>query len=146
MKSKYNCIILYCIILILFSSCTTTSLSNNPSTPRTLALGEIIISEDETDDGFTSWCCVDPYAYRRKTLVEVGTFTKNGTIYGFILYDGGDEGELTHFSREGLEYRWDWDDYTLVIQPDGTALYYDFTNVPYGESTKPRLIFDAYKC
>lgn len=59
--------------------------------------------------------------------------------------------EVAVFSREGLNYIWDWGDiennehYTIVMSPNGTIRYYDFTNVPAGESAKPSGIYKAYK-
>ena len=81
-------------------------------------------------------------------MIEFGYFCLDGTTYGFVLYDGGDEGEITHYSRQGLDRRWDWGEngqYSFVITPDGNGRYYDFTNVPAGESTKPAGIYKAYK-
>lgn len=34
-------------------------------------------------------------------------------------------------------------DYSLVIEPDGTALYYDFSSVPSGEQASPSLRFNC---
>lgn len=107
----------------------------------------VTISNKDTDSGFTSWECQD-YIYGGKTLAEFGYFSINGTTYGFVLYNGGDEGEFTYYSRQGLNHRWDWGkngQYSFVITPDGNGRYYDFTNVPDGESTKPSGIYKAYK-
>lgn len=147
MNMKYIYSVFCCILALAFSSCATLSSSN----PRTLNLDGLIISEAETDDGFTSWCCVDYYTEWLKfsnILVEAGYFEKNGVRYGFILYDGGDIGRLASFSRDGLHYRWDWGsgmDYCLTIAPDGTACYYDFSTVPDGEPANPRDIFQTYE-
>ena len=65
---------------------------------------------------------------------EVGRFGDSSfSDVGYILYDGGYEGELALYTRTGLQHRWDWGpvkgtEYALVIQTDGTGLYYDFTN------------------
>ncbi|MBO8450443.1 MAG: hypothetical protein IAA96_04985 [Spirochaetes bacterium] len=147
MSIKYIYSVFCCILVLAFSSCATLSSSN----PRTLNLDGLIISETETDEGFTSWCCVDYFAEPpifSNILVEAGYFEKNGVRYGFILYDGGDIGQMAFFSRDGLDYRWDWGsdmDYCLTIAPDGTAFYFDFSTVPDGEPAKARDIFQTYK-
>ena len=118
--------------------------SATPSGPRTIVLdGEAITEEDLGE--FTSWYCKD-FVYGGPTLVEVGSFGE-GRILGFILYDGGYSGEYTFYERTGLDHRWDWGpngtDYAFIIKPDGTGLYYDFTSVPKGETTKQN---EMYKC
>ncbi len=70
-------------------------------------------------------------------------------LFGFILFDGGYTGRTTLYQRKGLDHRWDWGpnatDYTFVIKPDGTGLYYDFSTVTEGESTKPSAIYKCYQ-
>lgn len=142
-----NILYIFCLIVIsLFTSCLSIPASAVSSGSRTLILNEVPISESDTDNGFTAWYCVD-YVYGISVLVEVGYFYKNGSQYGFILYDGGYIGELTYFSRDGLNYRWDWGEkfqYSFIIKPDGTGLYYDFSTSKDGIS-KPRDIYKAYK-
>lgn len=99
-----------------------------------------------TDEGFTSWYCVD-FVYGKKLGLEFGYYSIDGDVFGFVLYDNEDVGEITIYNKLGLEHRWDWTgpyggSYSFVITPEGYGRYYDFTNVPYGESTKPR---DVYK-
>ena len=66
---------------------------------------------------------------------------------GFILYDGGFSGEHTMYQRTGLEHRWSWStdggSYSFIIKPDGTGLYYDFSNIPDGETTTAK---EVYRC
>ncbi len=151
MKNKL-CGYFILVSILLITSClstpsTASSISSTYSRKtRTLIINGNTLSEDITDAGFTSWCCKD-YVYGGVTLVEVGYFDLNGNRYGFILYDGGDTGDLTLFYREGLNYRWDWGDngnYSIVIKPDGTALYYDFSTSKDG-TAKPSDIYKAYK-
>ncbi len=76
--------------------------------------------------------------------MEVGTFENQlWEKTGFVLYEGSNKGKLTHYKREGLNRRWDWDKYSVIIKPDGGGAYLDFTNVPAGESTHPDSV---YKC
>lgn len=65
---------------------------------------------------------------------------------GFILFEGRKEYKQTFYSRKGINHRWDWEDggnYSFIIKPDGTGLYYDFTGVEKGASTKAN---DVFKC
>lgn len=147
---------MYLMGLVLFmslSSCATLpSLapppSATPSGPRTIVLdGEAVTEEDV--GGFISWYCKD-FVDGGRILVEVGFFGDPSLEgLGFILYDGGYTGECTYYRRTGLEHRWDWGpnetDYAFVIQPDGTGLYYDFSSVPYGKSTKASEVYKCYR-
>jgi len=140
------------IVLSLASTATTTPLrpsSANSTGPRTIILNDEYITEKEVE-GFISWFCYD-YVNEKKLILEVGMFGAqelNGI--GYVLYDGGYIGEFSHYRRNGLEHIWDWGgqdgtDYAFVIKSDGTGLYYDFTRVKKGESTKPRDVFKCYK-
>ena len=110
---------------------------------------EMVISEDMTADGFTSWYCVDSI-YGTKLGLEFGYYSdpRYEGVFGFLLYDGSDKGIRTFYKRVGLEHHWSWigddfdESFTFVISPEGYGRYYDFTNVPDGESIKPR---DVYK-
>ncbi len=107
------------------------------------------ISEDMTDEGFTSWYCVDSI-YGGKLGLEFGYYSIDGDVFGFVLYDNEDVGESTIYNKLGLEHRWDWTgpyggSYSFVISPEGYGRYYDFTNVPVGESTKPRDVYRVRK-
>jgi hypothetical protein len=122
--------------------------SANESGPRTIILNGKSYSEEDTG-GFISWYCND-FINGGRVLVEVGFFgDPNLEGIGFILYDGGYTGELTNYGRTGLEHRWDWgphgSDYAFVIQTDGTGLYYDFSAVPKGQTTKASEVYKCYK-
>ena len=131
-------------------SCSTSH--NIPSAttsgPRTIIIARDTISEIGVG-GIKSWYCKD-YITEGPILVELGYFgdpTFDGI--GFILYDGGYSGEPTLHERNGLDHRWDWGsdspNYSFVITPDGTGLYYDFSTVPKGEKTKPSAIYKCYQ-
>lgn len=107
------------------------------------------ISEDMTDEGFTSWYCFD-FVYGKKLGFEFGYYSIDGDIFGFILYDNEDVGEWATYSKRGLEHRWAWTglyggSYSFIISPEGYGRYYDFTNVPEGESIKPSAVYKVRK-
>jgi hypothetical protein len=126
---------------LLISGCETIPYSEQSGTipyseqsgPRTITLDGDSYSEAELG-AFNTWRCTG-YGSSDRTLVEVGTFTRESmSEFGFILYDGGNTGELTNYQRQGINHRWDWGTnnsdhatYALVINPHGGALYYDFT-------------------
>lgn len=113
---------------------------------------EMVISEDMTVDCFTSWHCVDS-VYGTKLGLEFGYYAdlRYEGVFGFLLYDGRDEGIRTFYKRVGLEHHWSWfgndegESFTFVIDPAGYGRYYDFTNVPEGKSIKPSAVYKVRK-
>ena len=136
------------LFLILVSCVSISRPSSATQTgPRTIILNNRTISEEDIG-GFTSWYCLD-FVYEEKgILLELGYFNDSELAgMGFILYDGGYTGELTSYQRNGTDHRWDWGadlQYSFIIKPDGTGLYYDFTNAK-GESIKARGVYKCYK-
>ncbi len=118
-----------------------------PSALRTIFIYDEAMTEEETG-GFISWSCQD-YIDGGPTLVEVGFFGDPSLEgVGFILFDGGDSGELTVYGRTGLDRRWDWGPdgiYSFIIEPDGTGLYYDFSTVKAGKSKGADDIYQCYQ-
>jgi hypothetical protein len=121
---------------------------------RVITLGDSHFSEDEVGR-FVSWGC-NEYGYVRglvgraygiPILVEIGRFgSAELSSFGFILYDGSSSGELTTYQRKGVNQRWDWGpngEFAFILKPDGTGLFYDFSYVPQGETTRAE---DMYTC
>lgn len=152
MKRKFS-FLLNLVLLVSLLSCSSTQTKVLPpsvtsSGPRTIILDGETVSEVDVL-GFTSWYCQD-YINGDQTLVEVGLFGKtNYDELGFILFDNGFTGETTHYQRKGLEHNWYWgpnnSDYQFTVKTDGTGVYYDFSQVPEGEKTKPSSIYKCYK-
>ena len=70
----------------------------------------------------------------------------------FVLYDGTNEGEFAFYIRDGLDQNWLWGNrgeedegyrYAIVIEPDGTGLYYDLSNAEDGVKKRAD---DVFKC
>lgn len=136
--------------LVTTISCTPPKSLSSTIQPvsRTIIIDGDTISE-KSIGGITSWQCKD-YIDGGRTLVEVGFFddpSLNGI--GFILYDGGNSGVSADCYRAGLDHRWDWEsnnsNYSFVVKTDGTGLYYDFSTVPKGETTKAREVYKCYQ-
>ena len=137
------------VCVLSFLSCSSSRpASATQSGPRTIILdGEKYI--DDVTGNFVSWYGKD-YVNPGAIKVEVGFFSNpNLEGYGFILFDGGYTGEVTKYQRTGLEHRWDWgpngNEFSFVIKTNGTGLYYDFTLVEGGTSTKARSVYKCYK-
>lgn len=68
-----------------------------------------------------------------------------GANLGFILFDRRKENKIATYRRDGLNLRWDWGSdfqYSLLLKPDGTGIYYDFTNAKGGKVKGS----DVFKC
>lgn len=139
-----------------------------PESVRTLVLDGEEYVENESGD-FKSWKCRD-FSDEGKTLVEVGhvsipddyketdeyrsmdasekkNLSRMVKMFGFILFDGTNSGEKAIYTHEGLNHRWDWgpdsDTYALIIKPNGTGLFYDFSTAADGAKQKAD---DIYRC
>lgn len=116
------------------------------SNPRTIILDGEYYNEDETGE-FVCWECKAYTSWANvlaDTILEVGYFSSpEFEGKGFLLFDGGNSGIKTFYKRYGVNRRWDWDSFSIVIEPSGAGYYYDFTNVPTGETTSAS---DLYKC
>lgn len=114
-----------------------------PPSFRTISLDNSNYSEEEYGP-FETWLCSD-YISGRRVIVEVGRFEPpNFSEKGFILYDNTSSGELTSYQRRGVNRRWDWGpnaEYTFILKPDGTGLFYDFTNQSTNESIRASNVF-----
>ena len=69
-------------------------------------------------------------------------------MFGFIIYDGTDEGDAAFYHRRGLNHRWDWGEerqYSFVIKPNGIGLFYDFSTVENGMKSKADGVYECRK-
>jgi hypothetical protein len=114
--------------------------------PRVISVNGREIREADAGE-FTSWACQD-YVQRGNVVVEVGHFNHPKLEgLGFVLFDGGNSGELTSYERAGLLHRWDWGwnenryVYSFLMKPDGTGLYYDFSSASGSHKEKADDIF-----
>ncbi|SMP55788.1 hypothetical protein [Fibrobacter sp. UWB10] len=164
MKAIFIRALLAITILVCFDSCSVTtantqssdssstkpaSISNKVQSRyigdaprnRILLLGNEQISESDFG-GVERWYAVDNYGdfYVR---FQVGYFIDNQI--GFVLYEGGSQGVVAKYYRQGLDRRWDWDNYSIVINSDGIGLYYDFSISDDDGKAKPRTMFRMRK-
>ena len=135
-------------VILLISACASPPTATSNKGPRTIVLNGQQFSEELLGE-FISWGCHE-YFGSKHILLEVGilpnTDSDSPIRFGFILYDGGHSGDFAFYQRKGINHRWDWGpngEYAFVVKPDGTGLFYDFSNTPDGKSTTTN---DAYKC
>ncbi len=132
----------FLFLFVSLCGCALSHPANSPG-PRTITLDGTVLSEEIVGE-FTSWLCSDLFDDWGRVLVEVGTFSDSDrTGIGFVIYDGGNSGSSTAYSRKGINHRWDWGpnkNFAFVVKPDRTGLFYDFTSAN-GESVGANDVF-----
>ena len=142
-------IVVFVIAMLSYTACTTMDYSTGP---RSIILDGEAYSETVTGK-FVYWNCKDSVSSSStlfdRTLVQPGFFTNSMfSGSGFILYDGSNSGELTHYARKGINHRWDWGrggGFAFIIEPDGTGLFYDFSSAQPGERRKHSSLYKCYR-
>lgn len=141
---KITLTIFFTILVCLLCSCAHSVPRDRDEHPRNrnLYLSGTKVSEADYG-GVVRWVAFEKYnsTGNRKVIFQVGYFKKNEV--GFVLFEGGRKGEFALFYRDGIRLRWDWKDYSIVITPEGDALYYDFKGEK--EKVKPKGIYVAEK-
>lgn len=92
------------VISFAFFSCASVPTSRD----RQLPLSGYTVFESDFG-GVERWYAVDKYNYDSlvdEIRFQVGYFKENNI--GFVLYGNGTTGEEAYFSRQGLDFRWDW--------------------------------------
>ncbi len=108
---------------------------------RQLVLSGEVVSESEIG-GVERWYAIDKYGKSNKVRFQVGYF-KDEPSLGFVLYEGGTRGKFAICYRAGINLRWDWENYSIIVKSDGTGLYYDFSSKK--TEVSPRETFKVYK-
>lgn len=174
--------LLFLVITGLTACSTQPNNHNHTSSEAEEKTGRILVINGEQSpeinpEQIVSWKCSE-YGSEGRTIVELGYAQIDSSYrdmpeykelseeereiveshmdtlkkFGFVLYDGTNTGDVTFYSRQGLNHRWDWrgdtgEDsglpYSFVIKPDGTGLFYDFTGTEDGESIEAN---DVYEC
>ena len=92
------------VISFAFFSCASMPTSRD----RQLSLSGYTVFESDFG-GVERWYAVEKYNYDSlvdEIRFQVGYFKENNI--GFVLYGNGTTGEEAYFSRQGLDFRWDW--------------------------------------
>ena len=96
-----------------------------------------------------TWQCFDTFD-RNQTRVLVTLTRLGGASDGFGEVSVGDTIHPAIFRIDGLDWRWNFGcnesdgrfDYSFIIEPDGTGLYYNFSASTDG-TAKPSDLFDC---
>ena len=91
-------------------------------------------------DSIEIWRCFEPYDRGKTTLL---TLTRLTQLEGLGQVSSAGVTHSAAFRVGGLDLRWNFGldakdgsyDYALVIQPDGSGLYYDFSRSTDGTAT-----------
>ena len=94
------------------------------------------------------WVCFDVFDFKEETvLVQLFGLkcSEDESGFGKVTLGGRKGSEQSgYFNIEGLAFAWrfgdgesEYYDYLFSIRPDGTGLYYDFSNSKEGEAIEP---------
>ena len=106
-------------------------------------------AQDEFDGAMVEkWECREFSEDYGKILIKLWRINGMKEGFGYLEYAGVSFPAL--FKLDGLSLRWNWEldqddmwDYSFVVKPDGTGLFYDFSGVEKGDSTRAT---DLYTC
>ena len=88
-------------------------------------LDEDTVKKIETfQESMSAWKC-GPYLGNNLQELLLTKGTVDGIEVGGVFLD--DLEIVAAFSVQGLDMRWNWDDYAIVLSPNNLARYYDFT-------------------
>ena len=80
-------------------------------------------------------------------LLSVGYITELPKIDGFspgkLFLKGSESAIDTVYRLQGVQHYWNWEDFQIVIDSDGTGRYYDFTGASEGEERTSK---ELYEC
>lgn len=134
-----------------------------------------VISENDTYDGFTIWNCIEyiegektlfqiGYFTSLDTNEQIGFIINDEPFIELIFLEVGTplpeesskdyfapSAEIAFFSKKGLGYVWEWgniekgESFKIILDPDRSVRYYDFSHLSEGDSVKPSGVYKAYK-
>jgi hypothetical protein len=92
------------------------------------------------------WECYE-FGYGGKYLLTIGYIPELPKIDGFspgkLFLKDSDSAIDTVYRLNGVQHYWNWDDFQIVIDSDGTGRFYDFTGAQEGEERQSR---EVYEC
>ena len=87
------------------------------------------------------WDCFD--IFDDYYLLSVGYIPDISDSRGVLFLKDAKEPIDTVHALIGVQHRWDWDDYSIIIQASGTGMFYDFSGAKSGET---RTASEVYEC
>jgi len=92
-----------------------------------------------------AWSCYDIYDYYKSNMSLVAWYTPEDDEYGVIELGSDDRFRARH-SRPGVQHKWSWGMYQVIIGADGTGYYYDFSGIKsFDEEVSPSEIYNCVK-
>ena len=91
------------------------------------------------------WDCF-AYGYAGDFILTIGyipELKRDGYAVGKLFLKDADSSIDTIYQMKGVQHYWNWEDFQIVIDSDGTGRYYDFTGASEGEERKSR---EVYEC
>ena len=87
------------------------------------------------------WDCFD--IFDDNYLLSVGYIPDISDSRGVLFLKDAESPIDTTHTLEGVQHRWDWDDYSIIIHASGTGMFYDFSGAKSGET---RTASEVYEC
>ena len=100
--------------------------------------------ETESYD-WKKWDCF-AYGYAGDFILTIGyipELKRDGYAVGKLFLKDADSSIDTIYQMKGVQHYWNWEDFQIVIDSDGTGRYYDFTGASEGEERTSR---EVYEC
>ena len=97
------------------------------------------------DELLESWRCFDRFDFdKTELLLTLARYQGEWSEYGVVTLSGV-EPITTLFGIKGFKRRWDWDQYAVIVEPNGDGHYYDFSTTPDGETIPASMSFQCKK-
>ena len=100
---------------------------------------------DSESYDWKKWDCYD-YGYGGKYLLTIGYIPElkiEGYAVGKLFLKDATTPIDTIYKLKGVQHYWNWEDFQIVIDSDGTGRFYDFTGASEGEERTSR---EVYEC
>ena len=91
------------------------------------------------------WDCF-AYGYAGDFILTIGyipELKRDGYAVGKLFLKDADSSIDTIYQMKGVQHYWNWEDFQIVIDSDGTGRFWDFTGAKSGEE---RLSKEVYVC
>jgi hypothetical protein len=100
---------------------------------------------DSESYDWKKWDCYE-YGYGGKYLLTIGYIPElfeNGFYEGKLFLKDATAPIHIIYELKGVQHNWQWDEFRIVIDSDGTGRYWDFTNTDVGEEVMSK---EHYEC
>ena len=110
-------------------------------------IGFTVGVQAQDSDGISSeeWRCFDESDFLKKTvLITLQRITVDGKTHGIGRVSVAGITYTASFKVIGFDRRWNFGEvyeYTFIIKPDGSGLYYDFSDIEVGGKTSPNQFY-----